>query len=75
MFNLIFSQYNPGGPGIISTAFNMTLPKLYAISMMYTLNARRSIRLAHTSGHGLNTNSNEISGARSRVPRRVTVSF
>ncbi|KAJ7088814.1 hypothetical protein B0H15DRAFT_800776 [Mycena belliarum] len=44
MFNLIFSQVNPGGSGLTSTAFNLTLPKLYAISMMWTLNARRTIR-------------------------------
>ncbi|KAJ6549685.1 hypothetical protein B0H19DRAFT_1264605 [Mycena capillaripes] len=67
MFNLIFSQHNPGGSGIISTAFNMMLPKLYAISMMWTLNARRTIRATHSSRTGT---SNEISGARSRGTRR-----
>ncbi|KAJ7725549.1 hypothetical protein B0H16DRAFT_1781853 [Mycena metata] len=66
MFNLIFSQHNPGGSGIISTAFNMMLPKLYAVSMMWTLNARRTIRVAHSSHNG---KSNEISGARSRTRR------
>ncbi|KAJ7292069.1 hypothetical protein C8J57DRAFT_1492547 [Mycena rebaudengoi] len=72
MFNLIFSQYKPGGPGLISTTFNMALPKLYAISMMWTLNARRTMRLAHSTKRGLNTSSDEISGGRSRGPRRVT---
>ena len=46
MFNLIFSQIYPSGDKLISTAFNQTLPKLYAFSMMWTLNARRSIRAA-----------------------------
>ncbi|KAF7326064.1 hypothetical protein MKEN_00457700 [Mycena kentingensis (nom. inval.)] len=72
MFNLIFSQLYPGGDAIISTAFNMALPKLYAISMMWTLNARRSIRVAHSSRNGMtNTTSNEPSGGRSRAPRRT----
>jgi hypothetical protein len=75
MLNLIFSQAFPGAESIISTIFNMALPKLYAISMMWTLNARRTIRTAHTSG--INTSSNEISGGRlnSRAPRRGNVSF
>ncbi|KAJ7108736.1 hypothetical protein C8R44DRAFT_884772 [Mycena epipterygia] len=68
MFNLIFSQVNIG---IISTAFNMALPKLYAVSMMWTLNARRTIRATHSSRNGMtNTTSNEISGGRSRAQRR-----
>ncbi|KAF8878083.1 hypothetical protein BD779DRAFT_1474934 [Infundibulicybe gibba] len=33
-----------GEEKLISTAFNQALPKLYAISMMWTLNARRAIR-------------------------------
>ncbi|KAJ7617917.1 hypothetical protein FB45DRAFT_216177 [Roridomyces roridus] len=70
MFNLVFSQKNPGGSGIISTAFNMALPKLYAISMMYTLNARRTISAQHSSHKGMTTTSNEISGGRSRATRR-----
>jgi hypothetical protein len=45
----------------------MMLPKLYAISMMYTLNARRTIRATHSSHTGT---SNEISGGRSRAARR-----
>ena len=47
MFNLIFSQLHinaAGGGNLISTAFNQPLPKLYAISMMWTLNARKEIR-------------------------------
>ncbi|KAJ7277128.1 hypothetical protein C8J57DRAFT_1503963 [Mycena rebaudengoi] len=47
MFNLIFSQmYRTNQPllGYVEIAFNQVLPKLYAISMMYTLNARRTIR-------------------------------
>ncbi|KAJ7449127.1 hypothetical protein B0H11DRAFT_2241515 [Mycena galericulata] len=72
MFNLIFSQIYPGGVAIISTAFNMALPKLYAVSMMWTLNARKSIRAAHSSRTGVtNTTSNELSGGRSRGQRRA----
>ncbi|KAJ7182398.1 hypothetical protein C8R43DRAFT_1144349 [Mycena crocata] len=70
MFNLIFSQINPGGSGIISTAFNMALPKLYAISMMWTLNARRTIRASHSSHNGMTNTSNEISGGRTRARRQ-----
>ncbi|KAJ6528532.1 hypothetical protein B0H19DRAFT_1385199 [Mycena capillaripes] len=47
MFNLIFSQmYRTNQPllGYVEIAFNQVLPKVYAISMMYTLNARRAIR-------------------------------
>lgn len=44
MFNLIFSQVYTGDNKLISSAFNQTLPKIYAISMMYTLNARRELR-------------------------------
>ncbi|KAF7367968.1 hypothetical protein MSAN_00862100 [Mycena sanguinolenta] len=46
MFNFIFSQmYRTKRPllGYVEIAFNQVLPKLYAISMMYTLNARRGI--------------------------------
>ncbi|KAJ7359659.1 hypothetical protein DFH08DRAFT_1038655 [Mycena albidolilacea] len=70
MFNLIFSQTYSGNDAIISTAFNMALPKLYAVSMMWTLNARRTIRASHGSRNGMTTtNSNELSGARSRARR------
>ncbi|KAJ7874486.1 hypothetical protein B0H14DRAFT_3437651 [Mycena olivaceomarginata] len=47
MFNLVFSQmYRTNRPllGYVEVAFNQVLPKLYAISMMYTLNVRRGIR-------------------------------
>ncbi|KAF9053848.1 hypothetical protein BDZ89DRAFT_938948 [Hymenopellis radicata] len=46
MFNLIFSQLYSSNDKLISTAFNQALPKLYAVSMMWTLNARREIRAA-----------------------------
>ncbi|KAJ7226194.1 hypothetical protein C8J57DRAFT_1586031 [Mycena rebaudengoi] len=71
MLNLVFSQYKPGGPGRISTAFNMMLPKLYAISMIWTPNARRGIRMAD-SKRRLKNSSNGSPGSRSRGPRRVT---
>ncbi|KAF7368030.1 hypothetical protein MSAN_00868800 [Mycena sanguinolenta] len=47
MFNFIFSQmYRTGHPllGYVEIGFNQPLPKVYAISMMYTLNVRREIR-------------------------------
>ena len=43
MFNLIFSQIYSGSNKLISAGFNQLLPKLYAFSMMWTLNARRYI--------------------------------
>ncbi|KAJ7185823.1 hypothetical protein C8R46DRAFT_1288965 [Mycena filopes] len=70
MFNLIFSQVYTGDVAIVSTAFNMALPKLYAVSMMWTLNARRTIRATHSSRDGLTHSSNEISGGRSRGATR-----
>ncbi|KAF7359775.1 hypothetical protein MVEN_00702300 [Mycena venus] len=45
----------------------MALPKLYAVSMMWTLNAQRTIRVAHSSHNGMTTSSNEISGGRTRA--------
>ncbi|KAF7368023.1 hypothetical protein MSAN_00868100 [Mycena sanguinolenta] len=47
MFNFIFSQmYRTSQPllGYVGLGFNQALPKVYAISMMYTLNVRREIR-------------------------------
>ncbi|OCB85766.1 hypothetical protein A7U60_g7117 [Sanghuangporus baumii] len=61
--NLIFSQVYGGESKLVSAAFNMALPKLYAISMMWTLNARRAIRYGSSSG---NMSSGEISAGRSR---------
>ncbi|KAJ7221943.1 hypothetical protein C8J57DRAFT_1593707 [Mycena rebaudengoi] len=56
----------------LSIIFNMPLPKLYAISMMWTLNARRAIRVqkSRTGGTHTGSSSNEISGGRSRPQRR-----
>ncbi|KAJ7735810.1 hypothetical protein B0H16DRAFT_1731233 [Mycena metata] len=71
MFNLIFSQVYSSEVAIVSTAFNMALPKFYAISMLWTLNARRTISAAHSSRNGMTNTSNEISGARSRATRRA----
>jgi hypothetical protein len=75
LFDLAFSQKNPGGSGILSTAFNLALPKPYAVSMVWTLNARRTIRATHNSHNGLTTTSNEISGARSRPRRQGDIEF
>ncbi|KAJ7315192.1 hypothetical protein DFH08DRAFT_820793 [Mycena albidolilacea] len=52
---------------IVSTAYNVPLPKLYAVSMMWTLNARRAITAYPSSEHGMTGTSNEISGRRSRA--------
>ncbi|KAJ7231170.1 hypothetical protein B0H12DRAFT_1240035 [Mycena haematopus] len=71
MFNLIFSQmYRTNQPllGYCEIAFNQVLPKLYAISMMYTLNVRRAIR-SRVSG---NRNGSSSDGPSWRVaPRAV----
>jgi len=71
MFNLIFAQVYTGNDGIVATAFNIALAKLYAISMMWTLNGRSTIRAQHSSHHGMSNPSSELShsGTRSR-PRR-----
>ncbi|KAJ7481635.1 hypothetical protein FB451DRAFT_133186 [Mycena latifolia] len=68
MFNLIFSQVYTGSENLISTAFNMALPKLYAVSMMWTLNARRTIRASHSNRNGMSS-SNELSAGRTRRTR------
>ncbi|TRM70301.1 hypothetical protein BD626DRAFT_563957 [Schizophyllum amplum] len=52
MLNLIFSQLYDGTDRLVSTAFNQAIPKLYATSMMWTLNARRRIRAEYESGRG-----------------------
>ncbi|KAF8064310.1 hypothetical protein FPV67DRAFT_1672030 [Lyophyllum atratum] len=44
MFNLLFSQTYTGDKNLISSAFNQILPKLYAFSMLWTLNARNQLR-------------------------------
>ncbi|KAJ7142632.1 hypothetical protein C8R44DRAFT_602882 [Mycena epipterygia] len=53
MFNLIFSLLYTADQALISTAFNMPLPKLYAMSMMWTLNARRRIRALYSAHNGV----------------------
>ncbi|KAI5116714.1 hypothetical protein M0805_003226 [Coniferiporia weirii] len=60
MLNLVFSQIYSGEDRLVSAAFNTALPKIYAISMMWTLNARRSIRIGHSSGHL--SSSGELTG-------------
>ena len=70
MFNLIFSQmYRTNQPllGFVEIGFNQVLPKLYAISMMYTLNARRAIRSRvsgsrNGSGNGSSANEPSLGG-------------
>ncbi|TFK31571.1 hypothetical protein BDQ12DRAFT_729439 [Crucibulum laeve] len=62
MFNLIFSQVYSGEDKLISTAFNQALPKLYAFSMMWTLNSRHSLR----AGQSRNRYTSEQSSGRRR---------
>ncbi|KAJ6566543.1 hypothetical protein B0H19DRAFT_1138131, partial [Mycena capillaripes] len=72
MFNLIFSQmYRTNKPllGYVEIAFNQVLPKVYAISMMYTLNARRAIR-SRASGSRVSSSRNG-SGSDGSLGRRV----
>lgn len=66
MLNLLFSQLYHGETKLVSTAFNQLLPKLYAISMMWTLNERHSIRAVHyTTGVDV-TGSNDATRPHSR---------
>ncbi|KAJ7127698.1 hypothetical protein C8R44DRAFT_616447, partial [Mycena epipterygia] len=51
---------------LLAITSNFALPKLYALSAMWTLNSRKSIRLAHSNGR--NTSSTEgTSGRRGRT--------
>ncbi|KAJ7244657.1 hypothetical protein B0H12DRAFT_1188153 [Mycena haematopus] len=71
MFNLIFSQmYKTSNPllGYIELLFNQPLPKLYAISMMWTLNARRAIRARSEVSDSDGPSSGAV-----RSPRRSNV--
>jgi len=51
MLNLVFSQIYKGQNKLISTAFNQGLAKLYAFSMMWTLNARSELRRNFNHGN------------------------
>ncbi|TFK35504.1 hypothetical protein BDQ12DRAFT_688243 [Crucibulum laeve] len=51
MLNLIFSQVYSGEDRLVSIAFNQALSKLYAFSMMWTLNARHTLRSKHSRSH------------------------
>ncbi|KAJ7093993.1 hypothetical protein B0H15DRAFT_799026 [Mycena belliarum] len=69
-FNLVFSQIYVGNDKLISTAFNQALPKIYSVSVLWTLNARRTIRASHSSNGGRGvSSSNEISGGGGRSRR------
>ncbi|KAJ7106766.1 hypothetical protein C8R44DRAFT_858278 [Mycena epipterygia] len=73
LFTLIFSQLhrsNNAYLGYTEIAFNQPLPKLYAISMMYTLNARRTIYASHRGRNGLSNSSDAPSGSRTPRPAR-----
>ncbi|KAJ7214593.1 hypothetical protein B0H12DRAFT_1079175 [Mycena haematopus] len=68
MLNLIFSQmYRTDHPllGYVEIAFNQALPKMYAISMMYTLNVRSAIRSNNMAGSCISgVSGNHASGSR-----------
>jgi len=50
MLNLIFDQVYAGDDAVVATAFDMAMPKLYAISMMWTLNGRTNTRRSLSGG-------------------------
>ncbi|KZV95964.1 hypothetical protein EXIGLDRAFT_818728 [Exidia glandulosa HHB12029] len=60
--NLILSQAMPG-EFIVSTIPNQLLPKLYSISMMFTINSRKDVRLVSSSGK-TSSSENATSGRR-----------
>jgi hypothetical protein len=64
MLNLLFSQIYTGDNKLISSAFNQALPKLYAFSMMWTLNARSDLR----RHHDMNNSSAGSSRPRASAP-------
>ncbi|KAH8804257.1 hypothetical protein DL96DRAFT_1698951 [Flagelloscypha sp. PMI_526] len=68
MINLALSQSFKGTTNLMSTAFNQALPKLYAISMMYMLNSRQSLR----SGYG-GSNDIVLSGSNHEMSRRAGI--
>ncbi|KAJ6562180.1 hypothetical protein B0H19DRAFT_1259762 [Mycena capillaripes] len=70
MLNLIFAVHFTGDKSLFSIVFNMPLPKLYAISMMFTLNARQHIR-AMRSGQHSNSEGRSFSRSRARPPGDV----
>jgi hypothetical protein len=65
MFYLIFSQIATT-TGVMIAVFSFPLPKLYAISMMWTLNARSTLR-AHRHPGMSGSRSHENSGGRTRA--------
>ncbi|KAJ7612932.1 hypothetical protein DFH06DRAFT_1484799 [Mycena polygramma] len=68
MLNLIFAVTFVGSKALFSNVFQVPLPKLYAVSMMYTLNARRDIRasrggqLSSSEGRGISRPHNLSGG-------------
>lgn len=66
LLNLIFSQVYTGDNKLISSAFNQTLPKLYAFSMMWTLNARDELR-SYKTGRFYGTSEGSSVPARDRL--------
>ncbi|KAJ7644894.1 hypothetical protein FB45DRAFT_898917 [Roridomyces roridus] len=71
--NLVFSQLhatNRPELGFVEIAFNQILPKVYAISMMYTLNERRAIRMKMSGSRSQSQGTG--SDGPTTYPRRTT---
>ncbi|KAJ7473447.1 hypothetical protein FB451DRAFT_1398556 [Mycena latifolia] len=67
LVNLICTQATPNGTTgwtMIAIIANQALPKLYAMSAMWTLNSRKNIRLARSHGQTTSSNDNTPSGRR-----------
>ncbi|KAF7315769.1 hypothetical protein MIND_00092900 [Mycena indigotica] len=73
MINLITSQTgdksNPSNPStLISIISTDMLPKLYALSAMWTLNSRRSIQLSRSTGQNTSSTEGQSGGRRTVNP-------
>ncbi|KAL1745373.1 hypothetical protein HDZ31DRAFT_82016 [Schizophyllum fasciatum] len=77
LLNLVFSQLYSGEDRLVSTAFNQVMAKLYATSMLWTLNARRRIRTEYDSSRGniASASTNTQPGAISRGGISTTMEF
>ncbi|KAJ6495188.1 hypothetical protein C8R45DRAFT_823996 [Mycena sanguinolenta] len=69
LINLISSQASARSGGVnvgqmLAIIANSILPKLYAISAMWTLNSRKDIRLARSNGQTTSSTEGRLSGRR-----------
>ncbi|KAF8209141.1 hypothetical protein K438DRAFT_1960871 [Mycena galopus ATCC 62051] len=72
MLNLVFAVRFTADKALFSLVFNIPLPKLYAISMMFTINARRRIRLSTGRSRQYSSSDGGGRNATSRRPRVQT---